>query len=524
LIRNRILLLIFVFVVATQAALSQADLARRIEQIIARPEYRHALIGIEFYSLDKQKVLYGLNSEKLFLPASTTKLMTEGTALNVIGPDYRFRTRIYRDGSILPDGTLDGNLVLVAAGDPNLSARVQPNDTLTFENWDHSLSGAPDTRAVPGDPLKVIRELSQQVAAHGIKRIKGQVLVDVSLFPEGQREPGTGTSISPIVINDNLVDITIAPGKVSGDQASLNISPSTDYVHFVNHVTTANPDSQVEISEDSDVQNEDGTRTVTISGRFPLGVTPILFAYPVPVPSRFAESVLVQELQQQGVQCETIASGEKMDYKQLAAKYVSANLLAEHVSPPFSEDVKITLKVSQNLHAAMTPFLMGALFGNRNEPSDQAGFDLERAFLEKAGLDLTGAIQSAGEGNPSYFSPEFVVQYLKYMTTNRYYQLFLRSLPVLNQDGTLFNILPGSPAAGHVFAKTGTTGTDDKLNRKLVITSKGLAGYETTAAGQHLVFAIYVNNLSIPRESESESTKRVGRMLAEIAAAAYDLP
>lgn len=499
-------------------------MAQRIEQIISRPEYRHALIGIEFYSLEAQKVLFALNSEKLFLPASTTKLMTEGTALNLIGPDYRFHTRIYRDGPILPDGTLDGNLVLVAAGDPNLSARVRPNDTLAFENWDHSLSGAPDTRAVPGDPLKVIRELATQVAAHGVRRIKGQVLVDISLFPEGEREPGTGTSISPIVINDNLVDITITPGKIIGTPATMDESPATSYVHIVSHVTTGNPDSRVEVGEDSDVANEDGTRTVTISGNFPLGVAPILFAYPIPVPSRFAKFVLVQELQRQGVQCETKTSAGKVDFKKMAPQYVSANLLAEHVSPPFSEDVKVTLKVSQNLHAAMTPFLIGALTGKRNEPSDQAGFDLEHDFLKTAGLDLAGAVQSAGEGNPSYFSPDFVVQYLKYMTTNRYYQLFLHSLPVLNQDGTLFNILPGSPAAGHVFAKTGTTGTDDKLNRKLVVTSKGLAGYETTAAGEHLVFAIYLNNLSIPRGSEAESTKRVGSMLAEIAAAAFDLP
>jgi D-alanyl-D-alanine carboxypeptidase/D-alanyl-D-alanine-endopeptidase (penicillin-binding protein 4) len=523
-VRNKILLLIISCLLAGQVVSAQSDsvLAMRIEKILGRPENRHALFGIEFYSLDANKILYTLNSEKLFLPASTTKLITEGTALNLIGPDYRFHTCVYRAGAVL-DGTLDGDLVLVAAGDPNLSARVQPDDTLTFENWDHSLSGTPDTRAVPGDPLKVIRELAKQVAAHGIKRVKGRVLVDTTFFPEGQREPGTGTSISPIVVNDNLVDITIGPGKDIGSPATLKLSPETSYVHIVSHVTTGKPDSHVDVDEASDVENADGSRTVTVTGNFPLAATPILFAYPVPVPSRFAHSVFVEALRQEGVQSDTEVLKEKPDYKQLATRYVQENLVAEHVSPPFSEEVKVTLKVSQNLHAAMTPFLMGVKLGNRAEPPDQAGFDLEHSFLEKAGLDLTGAVQSAGEGNPSYFSPDFIVHYLTYMTTTKHYPLFLRSLPVLNQDGTLFETLPGSPATGHVFAKTGTTGTDDKLNRRLVITSKGLAGYETTTAGQHLVFAIYVNNLSIPREIFQESTKRVGSMLAEIAAAGYDL-
>lgn len=524
-IRNRILLLITACLLGGQAVSAQSGsaLAARIDKIIGQVEYRHAQIGIEIYSLDKKEVLYALDANKLFLPASTTKLMTEGTALNLLGPDFRFHTRVYRTGPILADGTLEGDIVLVAAGDPNLSARVQPDDTLTFENWDHSLSGNPATRAVPGDPLKVINEIASQIAEHGIKKVTGHVIIDTSLYPQGQREPGTGTSISPIAVNDNLVDIMIGPGNTIGSPATLTMSPATSYVHLVSRVTTGKADSQVDIGEGSDVENSDGSRTVTVIGNYPLRTPSILFAYPIPVPSRFAETCLVAALQQKGVEAQLSAAGEKFDFKELGASYMPDKLVAEHVSPPFSQEIKVTLKVSQNLHAAMTPFLLGALLGDKTVPADQAGFDLEHKFLEKAGLDLGGAAQSAGEGNPSYFSPDFVVHYLTFMTTTKYYQTFLHALPVLNEDGTLYNILPGSPAEGHVFAKTGTTGTDDKLNRRLIITSKGLAGYETTASGEHLVFAIYVNNLSIPRTAFEESATKVGSMLTEIAAAAYDI-
>ena len=112
-----------------------------VQEVISRPVYRHATFGIEVYSLDTQKALFALNGEKLFTPGSTTKLLTEGTALHLLGPDYRFHTFIYRTGDIDEKGKLKGDLVLVASGDPNLSNRMQPDGTLAFADEDHSYGG-----------------------------------------------------------------------------------------------------------------------------------------------------------------------------------------------------------------------------------------------------------------------------------------------------------------------------------------------------------------------------------------------
>src|SRR5437764_9167061 len=107
------------------------SLAQRIQRIMDRPEFRHALFGIEFYSLDTRKVVYTVNADKLFTPGSTTKLLTEGTALSLLGADFRFHTRVYRTGTIDGEGAI-GDLVLVANGDPNLSGRIKPDGTLAF--------------------------------------------------------------------------------------------------------------------------------------------------------------------------------------------------------------------------------------------------------------------------------------------------------------------------------------------------------------------------------------------------------
>ena len=493
-------------------------LAGRIQTIMDRPEFRHAFFGIEIYSLDTGKPIYTLNAEKLFTPASTTKLLTEGTALELLGADFRFHTSIYRTGPINADGTLDGDLVLVPSGDPNLSGRINADGTLAFENEDHSYDGDVHTRAVPGDPLLVIRRLAQAVKDRGVRKISGHVIVDISLFPEGQRELGTGVVMSPVVVNDNLVDVTMGPAVEVGAPTTFKQSPVTSYVTFINKATTSRPDLKPDINWSSDVTNPDGTHSVTITGSMPATKPTILYNYAVPEPSRFAETVLVEALREKGISVEMTALGEKRDFKALAASYVSDNRLAEHVSPPLKEEIKVTLKVSQNLHASMTPMILAATVLPK-EPG-RNGFDLEHDFLARAGLDLSGAQQGDGAGGNAHFTPEFMVSYLVYMSKQKSFKVFYDALPIMGRDGTLFDIQSSSPAAGSVHAKTGTFGAYDPLNRKMLVTAKGLAGYMTTRDGRHLAFAIYVNNVSVTPDS-AEIKRIAGQAVGEIAAAAY---
>ena len=498
------------------------DVATRIQAITSRPEFAHSTFGFEFYSLDRGKITYQLNADKLMVPGSTTKLVTEGTVLELLGHDYRFHTRVYRTGEIKRNGTLEGDIVLVASGDPNLSGRIQPGGTLAFENEDHSYGGE-DSKGL-GDPLLVIRQLAQQIADKGIKRIKGRVLIDISLFPEGQRELGTNVVISPITVNDNLIDLIASPGDREGAAIKLQISPKTAYVQFMNKAITGKSDSKADLSFTDEKLTPDGTRTVTLSGSLPVGKPYGMNSYAVPEPNRFAAAVLTEALEEKGVAVKLDLARPAPDFKQIASSYTAENLLAEHISPPLKEDAKITLKVSQNLHASMTPFLLGALFAHKDKDTEQAGFDAEREFLQKAGLDLTAASQTDGAGGNAFFTPDFMVRYLLFMSRQPDFADFRNGLPVLGKDGTLSKIQVNSPAAGHVRAKTGTYDVFDALNKTLMVTGKGLAGYMETAAGEHLAFAAYANNVSVPMDDPDAMQKLVGEALGEIATAAYDSP
>jgi PBP4 family serine-type D-alanyl-D-alanine carboxypeptidase len=491
-----------------------------VQQVTNRPVYRHAMFGIEIYSLDAHKSLFSLNADKLFTPGSTTKLLTEGTALQLFGPDYRFHTFLYRAGEVDSQGELKGDLVLLASGDPNLSNRMQPDGSLAFADEDHSYGG-PGSRLIPGDPLVVMNGFARQVAAAGIKRVHGNVAVDVSLFPEGQRELGTNVVISPISLNDNVIDVTIEPGPADGGPAKLTYSCSVPYLHFENRIVTVAGKSSLE--DPQTLENADGTETVILSGTVAQTSGPVLYGYPVNSPSRFTAAALIAALATAGVQVkgkpETVTDAAR--YRNFYQKQYQ---VAEHVSAPMAEEVKVTLKVSQNLHASMTPYILGAVLGHTRAKIDEKGFALEHDFLTTAGLDLSGASQADGAGGAAsaYYTPDFMVHYLAYMAQQPSFPVFKKALPILGKDGTLAEIQTDSPAAGHVFAKTGTFDAVDLLNMQAMLVGKGLAGYTTTVDGQHLAFALFANHVALP--ADRESLTMAGQALGEIAAAAYALP
>jgi len=262
---------------------------------------------------------------------------------------------------------------------------------------------------------------------------------------------------------------------------------------------------------------------ITLSGSLPVGIEPQTVSIGVPSPTIFAQWVLRESLAAEGVELKGPLVTMQPDFSPLVRFYTEENQVAEHVSLPLSEEIKVTLKVSQNLHAGMGPYLLGALAGKDRTNPLKKGFELERAFLEQAKLDLSGASQGDGAGGDwaDLFSPDFMCHYLAYWTTRPDYDVFFGALPVLGRDGTLAKIQKDNPGAGHVFAKTGTFGSEDQLNSRTMLNGKGLAGYITTKSGRKLAFAAYVNHVALPSDSDA-AQNIAGQALGEIAAAAYD--
>jgi D-alanyl-D-alanine carboxypeptidase/D-alanyl-D-alanine-endopeptidase (penicillin-binding protein 4) len=507
---------------AQGAFASTTTIATEMARIAARPAFKHAIVSAEIYDLDTKRTLYVRGGATLMEAASTTKLLTTGTSLALLGPDFRWTTPVYRVGTVDSQEILHGDIVLVASGDPNLSQRVKPDGTLAFENEDHSYDGSYDTRAVPGDPLGVLRDLAAQVAKGGIKEIDGRVVIDASLFPDQGGEAGTGAIVSPIVVNDNLVDVTVTPGAKAGDPVTIAVSPQTPYVTFAVKATTSEAKAEPTIDFSEDKTNADGIHTVTITGKQPPGA-PMLYAYRVPEPRRFAGDAFTVALAGAGIQVLQPA-GQPVPFDPAAASaaYTPANLVAQHVSPPLSEDVYVTLKVSDNLHASLMPYMWAIYVAKAKGDWLKAGFKQEHALLAGAGLDLRGAAQQDGLGGFAFFTPDFMVRYLAWAHAQPWFPKMWRALPIMGVDGTLFNIQNDSPAKGKVFAKTGSWGSSNLLDDNGLVT-KGLAGFMTTSHGRHVAFAFYINRMDgKPSVDPSKNaTHYAGQVLGEMASDTY---
>lgn len=475
-----------------------------------RAEFRHAIWGMEFYDLDAKRPVQGVNAERLFTPGSTTKLLTMGTALQVLGAEHRFRTPVYRTGR-LRNGVVEGDLVLVASGDPNLSGRARPDGSYAFVDRDHSYGGPP----LPTDPLATLRLLAAQVAAKGIREVTGQVIVDASLFAEGDRELGTRVVLSPLVVNDNVIDIVLTPGPRAGDPVAVTVSPKTSYLSVQARLTTVDSTAPARRTIQEDSTNIDH-RVLVLTGTVPRGV-PVNARWAVPSPSRAGEILFSELLNEAGVRVIPRLGSRTIHEAALRASYSDSLMVAEHVSLPLLAEATVLLKTSQNLHASNFPLLLGALPIARSAAKN--GFDLAHDWLQREGLDLDGAVQGDGAGGDALFAPAFMTRYLALLAAKPWGPAFARALPVLGTDGTLATIQVGSPGAGKVFAKTGTYSKYDPLNRRTLVTGKGLAGYFTSKSGKRIAFAIYVNNLSV---ATGDPTIVAGQALGEIASLAWE--
>jgi serine-type D-Ala-D-Ala carboxypeptidase/endopeptidase (penicillin-binding protein 4) len=116
-------------------------------------------------------------------------------------------------------------------------------------------------------------------------------------------------------------------------------------------------------------------------------------------------------------------------------------------------------------------------------------------FLKKAGVDTEAVSLSDGAGGDpaDMISPRAEIQLLKYMTTRPDFKAYKNSLPILGVDGSLAEAAsPNSPARGKVSAKTGTVAGVELMNGRVILLTKALAGYMTTAKGRELSFAVFV--------------------------------
>ncbi len=412
--RVKLIITLAFFLACASAAFPAAagELGKRIETMIDAPEFRHAHWGLLIVDMDSGETLYERSADKLFAPASTTKLYSVAAALDELGADFRFETPVYADGQVDSDGHLHGNLVLVASGDLTMGGRTDDAGHIAFVDSDHTYANFSRTADLTRpDPLAGLNELARQVAASGIKHIAGNVLVDDRLFDAAH---GTGSGpgrLTPIMINDNLIDVRILP-TTPDHPAKAEWRPQTSAVRVDVQVETVRAEDATRVDIESPIED-----VVIVHGQIAAESRPLVRIYEVADAASFARSLLIEALRRAGVDVQA-SPLETNDEDELPDEedYPGLARVAVLKSPPFSESAKLILKVSHNLHASTLPLLLAARHGER---SLAAGLHRQHDFLAKAGIDV-GAISfggGAGGDRADYTTPRVTVQLLRYMAT-----------------------------------------------------------------------------------------------------------
>jgi serine-type D-Ala-D-Ala carboxypeptidase/endopeptidase (penicillin-binding protein 4) len=464
---------------------SESNLPKEFHPIMDQPKYSHAFWGLYVKDLQTGKELFNLNADKLFSPASTTKLFSIAALLNAFGDDYRFKTPLYATGPI-ENGILQGNLVLVGQGDLTLGGREPNPDTLAFTKLDHIIANeVPGVILTKEDPLTAINTLATQVFEHGVREIRGDILIDDRLFETTEKR---GMILSPVMINENLIDIVINPAEV-GRAANICFRPQVPSYKVINEVKTVGETGPLDIQVNAD---STGKRLI-IQGTIPVSKSDIVRTFPILDPKSFAKEALMEALKNKGITMKPSTS------QQLPHSYDHLNPLAFWTSPPLSEYAKLILKVSHNLGADLVPLLLASHAGQKT--FDQ-GMRLLGNFVTgdvKISPDAFVFIDAAG-GNDNRATPKAELQLLSYMHQKSASQFrhFFNALPILGVDGSLEDFGKQTKGAGKIRAKTGTGASYNLATGKFFLTTQALAGYIEGKNGHLLGYMLVVNNAAMP--------------------------
>jgi D-alanyl-D-alanine carboxypeptidase/D-alanyl-D-alanine-endopeptidase (penicillin-binding protein 4) len=454
---------------AQHASPSEVDrLGAELETLLSGARWSNATWGALVVSLDRGDTLFAVNPDSALAPASNLKLLTSAAALEELGPGYRFRTYLLTDGSVR-NGVLEGDLVLYGTGDPGISDRFYPSKNTVFQT------------------------LVDQLAAAGIRSVRGDLVADASFLPGPLRPEGWdqddlndhfAAPISALSFNENVVSLRIEAAPQTGSSPAVHSLPDHADLHVLNEATTVTGRGRVTISR------EDPLDPVLVQGRIARGARDVWRQLTVPDPARFALSVFGAVLEERGIQVSGRRKLVSNPRGSVASARVTApvvgarprtRILATHVSPPLRDYLPVVNKRSNNLFAELLFRAVGRHAEGAGSPA--AAERAVRRTLADMSVDTAGIVLMDGSGlsGGNRVPATAFVGLLSQMSKSELWGDLWASLPEAGNRRELPRMYR-TPAAGNLRAKTGT-----------IEGVSALSGIVQSLDGERFVFSIMVN-------------------------------
>lgn len=430
-----------------------ADLQRDLSAIFDAPEFQHVIWSVLVQPAGSDVNLYSLNSSKLVMPGSNMKILTLAAAVDQLGWDHRFETKLVALAPV-DSGVLRGDLFIVGGGDPSISERSDEHD--------------------------ILRTMAQQIRNIGIREIEGRVIGDDDAFDDQQLGNGWAwdnlpygysAAVTALEYNEGSVDLVIKAGALAGDPVDIQVRPGGSALEVENRLVTVAESGTGMLT----MERTPGSSRLTVRGQIPAKAPSFVRTASVDNPTQFFASAFRGALVGAGVQVDKGALD--MDYVLPKPDLTSARTLAVRRSPSLAQIAVPMMKVSQNQYGEM---LLKAL-GGRQAAAER---------LKAMGIDDGTYVIADGSGlsRYNYVTDETLVRLLQHFQRKPDdAAAFSATLPIAGRDGTLAQRMIGTPAEGKVRAKTGT---NDNV--------RAVSGYVEDADGETLVFAIIANNFAVP--------------------------
>lgn len=452
------------------------DPAAALGALLAEPALDGARIGVIVRDLGDDRVVAEHDSNYGFMPASNMKLVSIAVALESLGADFRFATKLVTAAQI-HDGVLDGDLVLLGSGDPTFGGRQEQGDGLAVFD-------------------RMIAELK---SAHGLRRISGHLIGDDDVqldevMGEGWAWNYQGDSyaaqVGGLCFAENCATLAIEPSAL-GSPASIRVLPTTSLLTLHGHVDTVARDGQ----RTAWATRERGRNVVRLGGAIPAEARPYRVTVSVENPTLHAVTAFRDRLITAGIEVGGTAI-DRDDLPPMTERYGDDRVLAVHPSQPLGEILVTLGKVSQNLYAEQV--LRAAAGGNRGMTA-AAGH--AKRVLENLGVDTKGMRIADGSGlsRLDLVKPAQLEALVRAMWRSNEREDFLRTLPVGGVDGTLASRFREPALRGRVVAKTGN-----------ISGVTALSGYILSANPEEppLTFSILINNFTCPTSAAKEAMDR----------------